>query len=123
MKILIVEDNEAMQFLLKITIEEFCKNVLIAHNGEEAVEICLNNPDIDLILMDSHMPTMDGYEATREIRKFNKKVIIIAQSACMYPYDEEKILEVGINDIITKPIDDILLEDMIEKYVPNELRL
>ncbi|MBI9037633.1 MAG: response regulator, partial [Bacteroidales bacterium] len=72
--------------------------------GEEAVEICRNNPDIDLILMDIKMAKMDGYEATRQIRKFNKDVVIIAQTAHALSGHREKALEAGCNDYISKPI-------------------
>ena len=72
LKLLIVEDDEGMEFLLSETVEDFSKELLIARNGIEAVEICKNNPDIDLVFMDVRMPLMNGYEATTEIRRFNK---------------------------------------------------
>ena len=118
LKILIAEDDEGMLFLLSETVEEISKNLLIAKNGVEAVEICSKNPDLDLILMDIRMPQMDGYEATTEIRKFNKNVVIIAQTAFAFPTDKDKALEMGCNDYVSKPIDDDLLFTLIQKHFP-----
>lgn len=86
-----------------------------AATGAEAVEVCRNNPDIDLILMDIKMPVMDGLEATRQIRQFNKNVIIIAQTAFGLPGDREKAIEAGCNDYIAKPIEIALLLELIQK--------
>ena len=118
LKILIAEDDEGMLFLLSETVEEISNNLLIAKNGVEAVEICSKNPDLDLILMDIRMHKMDGYEATTEIRKFNKDVVIIAQTAFAFPTDKEKALEIGCNDYVSKPIDDDLLFTLIQKHFP-----
>lgn len=62
------------------------------------------NNDIDLILMDIKLPEMNGYEATKEIRKFNKKVKIIAQTAYALSGDEDKALEAGCDSYISKPV-------------------
>jgi len=75
-----------------------------------------SNPDIDLILMDVKMPEIDGYEAVRQIRMFNKDVIIIAQTAFALTGDREKALEAGCNDYISKPIENKLLVELIQKY-------
>jgi CheY-like chemotaxis protein len=60
--------------------------------------------DIDLILMDIKIPIMDGYNETREIRKFNKDVIIIAQTTFAFEGDKEKAIESGCNDYVIKPL-------------------
>jgi CheY-like chemotaxis protein len=86
-------------------IQPFSKETLNVSNGAEVVAACSNNPDIDLILMDIKMPIMDGYDATKEIRQFNKKVVIIAQSAYGLSSDIRKAIDVGCNDHISKPID------------------
>jgi CheY-like chemotaxis protein len=72
--------------------------------GLEAIQACRSYPDIDLILMDIKMPYMDGYEATRIIREFNKDVIIIAQTAFVLPGDIQKTIDAGCNDYIAKPV-------------------
>ncbi len=84
--------------------EEISRQTLHATNGADAIELCRLNPDIDLIMMDIKMPGINGYEATREIRKFNKKVSIIAQTAFGLSGDREKAIEAGCNDYIKKPI-------------------
>ena len=99
-----------------ITLKTFGKEILKARTGVEAVEVCHNNPDIDLILMDIRMPEMSGYEATRQIRKFNKEVIIIAQTAYGLSGDREKAIEAGCNDYIAKPINKDELLSLIQKY-------
>lgn len=105
LKILIAEDDEISKLFINKVVQPFSKETLNVSNGAEAVAASSNNPDIDLILMDIKMPTMDGYEATQEIRKFNKNVIIIAQSAYGLSSDIRKAINVGCNDHISKPID------------------
>jgi len=75
-----------------------------------------NNSDVDLVLMDVKMPVMDGYEATKAIRKFNKDVVIIAQTAYALSGDKEKTKNVGCNDYISKPINENKLFEIINKY-------
>ena len=116
LKILIVEDDEASEMFLSTALTKFDKELLIARNGIEAVEICRNNPDIDLILMDIRIPDMGGYEATRQIREFNKDVVIIAQTAYGLSGDRKKAIEAGCTDYISKPIDINLLKALIRKH-------
>ena len=116
LKLLIVEDDEMSEFLLSNVLKTFCKEILIATTGSEAIKTCRNNPDIDLILMDIKLKGMDGYLATSEIREFNKKVIIIAQTAYALSGDREKAIEAGCNDYITKPIIKDELLSMLKKY-------
>jgi hypothetical protein len=117
LKILIVEDDEVSYSLLKRTIQKIGKEVLHAMNGVEAIEICRDNPYLDLVLMDIRMPKMDGNEATRQIRQFNKEVIIIAQTAYAFAGDSEKAIEAGCNDYISKPINMTLLFELIKKHI------
>jgi len=116
LKILIVEDDETSEALLSITVKEFSKEVLKAMTGKDAIEICHNNPDLDLILMDIQIPDLNGYEATRQIRQFNKDVVIIAQTAYGLYGDREKAVEAGCNDYIAKPIKKDELLSLIQKY-------
>ena len=122
LKILIAEDEEVSQILISILIEKIAKEILKVRTGTEAVEACRNNPDIDLVLMDIKMPEMNGYEATRQIRVFNKKVAIIAQTAYAMVGDREKAIEAGCNDYISKPINLALLIQKV-KYVLNKKNL
>jgi len=116
LKILIVEDDETSERLLAIQVNIFSKSVLEAVTGVEAVDICRRNPDIDLILMDIQLPEMDGYEATRQIREFNKEVIIIALTAYGLEGDREKAIRAGCNDYNAKPVSKDQLIKMIQKY-------
>ncbi len=116
LKIIIAEDDEVSEKLIDSYIKIFGKEILKARTGVEVVEQCRSNPDIDLILMDIRMPVMDGYEAIRQIRKFNKEVIIIAQTAYGLTGDRDKSMDSGCNDYIAKPIKKIELQKMIVKY-------
>jgi CheY-like chemotaxis protein len=114
---ILITDDDASRKLLGISVQMFAKEILYAQNGIEAVAACKDNPDLDLVLMDIKMPQMDGLEATRLIREFNKNVIIIAQTAYAFPDDNIKAIEAGCNDFIAKPINMILLFELIKKHV------
>ncbi len=116
LKILIAEDDETSDLLITIALRRIMLNALHATTGTEAVDVCRKNPAIDLVLMDIQMPDMDGYEATRQIREFNKEVIIIAQTAYALKGDREKSLNAGCNDYTTKPIDIAILQRLIQKH-------
>lgn len=102
--ILIAEDEDITFTFLSIVLSKFTNKFLRAISGKEAIDILKDNPDIDLILMDIRMPEMDGYEATRKIRTFNKDVFIIVQTAYAFTDDKIKAFEAGANDFISKPI-------------------
>lgn len=116
MTLLIVEDDDISSELLETILKDTFKKLFFAENGVEAIQQCKNNPEIDLVLMDISMPVMSGYEATQQIRKFNKDIIIIAQTAYSMIGDKEKSIEAGCNDYISKPINKKLLLEMICKY-------
>ena len=117
LKVLVVEDDEISYSLLIKTVQKISYEVLHAITGVEAVEACRNNPDLDLVLMDIRMPKMDGNEATRQIRQFNKDVIIIAQTAYAFSDDKEKAIEAGCTDYISKPINITSLFELITKHI------
>jgi hypothetical protein len=116
LKTLIVEDDEASLMLMTRALKKFSREVLKVKTGKAAVEACRENPDIDLVLMDIQLPAMNGYEATKEIRKFNKEVIIIAQTAYALLGDRDDSIEAGCNDYITKPINNNKLNEMIREH-------
>jgi len=116
LKVLIAEDDETSEMFMLILAKIFGKEILKAQTGLETINICRNNSDIDLILMDIQMPEMNGIEATRQIRQFNKEVIIIAQTAYGLAGDREEALEAGCNDYISKPIIKDELLELIQKY-------
>jgi signal transduction histidine kinase/CheY-like chemotaxis protein len=120
LKILVVEDDIVSNLFLTKLIRSFAKEIFLVKTGLEALQTCRNTPDLDLILMDIQMPEMDGYEATREIRKFNQKVIIIAQTALGLKGEKEKALAAGCNDYLSKPITFPEFSEIIKKYFENK---
>jgi CheY-like chemotaxis protein len=115
--VLIAEDETNSEFYLTEILKPLCRKIHHAATGTEAVETYRKNPDIDLILMDIKMPLMNGYEATRLIRTFNKDVIIIAQTAYALSGDREKALAAGCNDYIAKPIKVNELRMLLAKHM------
>lgn len=115
LKLLVVEDDEVSRKLIDSVVKLFGKEILHAKTGVEAVDACRKNADIDLVLMDIRMPEMDGYEATREIRKFNERVAIIAQTAYGLSGEREKAMEAGCNDYIAKPLKKEYLVELMRK--------
>jgi hypothetical protein len=114
--VLIAEDDQPSELFITRLVSTFSKKIITVRTGNEAVEACRTNPDIDLVLMDIKMPQMDGYEATRLIRKFNKDLIIIAQTAFGLTGEKEKAEKAGCNDYISKPIDRNQFLGLLQKY-------
>jgi signal transduction histidine kinase/CheY-like chemotaxis protein len=101
-KILVVEDNKINQMVSKKMLKNKGIHCEIIDNGEEAIEIAKNNK-FDMILMDVHLPGINGTIATQEIRKFDKKTPIIALTAISLNENRDMLLSYGMNDVITKP--------------------
>ena len=116
LKVLIVEDDEISKLLITIAVKKFSKEILKVGTGFEAIEACRNNPDIDLVMMDINMPEMGGYEATEQIRKFNKDVVIIAQTANGMQSDRDEAIAAGCTDYVSKPVNIASLSALIHKY-------
>jgi signal transduction histidine kinase len=116
LKILIVEDDEASEILITNAVKNIAREILKVKTGRDTVETCMKHRDIDLILLDIQIPVMNGYEAATEIRKFNKDVIIIAQTAYALTGDRDKALLAGCNDYISKPINKVTLNSIIQQY-------
>ncbi|MEA1956678.1 MAG: response regulator [Campylobacterota bacterium] len=114
--ILVAEDNPANQMLIEALLEEFGLTLEIVENGLEAIEE-VKEGDYDLVLMDYNMPKLSGLDATKEIRKFNQNIPIIALSASVQPKDKESFLLAGMNDTIPKPIDINVMQEVLEKYL------
>lgn len=113
-KILIVEDNRINQIVTQKILEKNGVQCFIAGNGMEAIERVAKG-SLDLILMDINMPVMDGIAASKEIRKFNTHVPIIALTAVEVEELRSKIYEAGMDDIIVKPYDASKFEQTILK--------
>ena len=117
-KILIVDDNKINMLLTRtLLLKKFPHTILFeAKNGLEAIEIC-NREEPEIIFMDIQMPTMNGYEATMEIRKTYPNIIIIAVTAGIITGEKEKCIAVGMNDFIIKPIDKNLFDEIAIKWI------
>lgn len=115
--ILIGEDEMVNLKLLEMILLKTQVKILHGNNGLEVLNIFNSNPDISLILMDIKMPVMDGIEATMEIRKRNKEIPIIAQTA--YAIEDEKMrcLRAGFNGYLTKPINRKNLIALIQSLI------
>ncbi|MFE3846726.1 response regulator [Flavobacterium sp. LB3P45] len=112
-KVLVVEDIALNQLLIKIILLDFGYDVTIASNGQIAIENLQKNK-YDLILMDLQMPVMNGFEATKYIRnKLNSNIPIIALTADVTSVDVEKCIAAGMNDYVSKPIDEKILHAKI----------
>lgn len=113
--ILIVEDIDLNIDLLTQILEDDYE-LIVAKDGLRGVEMALNN-NPDLVLMDISLPGIDGYEATRTIRKTAPALPIIGLSAHAMQGDTEKALAAGCNDYLTKPVDESLLLNKISQYL------
>ncbi len=142
-RLLVVDDHGVNQQLAKLMLETFGHQVDVVENGREALEAISQTP-YDLVFMDCHMPIMDGYEATEEIRRRegrcqnkSKKLenttcsmepfsptpqplIIVAMTANAMPGDQEKCLAAGMNDYLSKPIKRESLEALLIKWLPKD---
>ncbi len=116
-KILIAEDDDTSYEHFEIILSNIASKIIRVYNGKEAIESLKKNADIDLVLMDAKMPIMGGYKATKNIRKFNEDVIIIAQTAYALAGEKNNAISAGCDDYIAKPINSKLLIDMINKHM------
>jgi len=116
--LLIAEDNKINMLLTKTLVSKNFPNIKIheANNGLEAVEIS-NELNPEIILMDIQMPVMNGYEATKKIKKNNPSTIIIALTAGVITGEREKCMDTGMNDFIIKPIDKTQFENTLLKWI------
>ena len=112
-KILVVDDEERMRKLVRDFLANKGYRVLEASNGEEALDIFLQQKDIALILLDVMMPVMDGWEACKAIREYSK-VPIIMLTAKSEEKDELKGFELGVDEYITKPFSPKILVARVE---------
>jgi len=119
-KILIVEDDLASFQILEAIMHELQIQIIQTDDGEKAVEICKADKDINLVIMDIKLPVMNGYEATRQIRKFRKDLPVIAQTSYAMKEDKKKCIQAGCNDYISKPIDINILITKMDKYLREE---
>ena len=122
-RILLAEDIKANQLVIKALLTKLGATVDIAENGRIALEKVTGSP-YDLVFMDGQMPEMDGYEATRKIRKLEEASnaphrTIIAMTAGVMPGDREACLDAGMDDYVAKPISDTILRAILDRWLAS----
>lgn len=122
-KILIVEDVEANHMFISAALKKTQCELLWAKDGVEAVNMCKQYDDIDLVLMDIRLPELDGYEATKQIKHFRPNLPIIAQTAYVMSNEKGKVMQAGCDDLITKPIRLPVLLNTVLKYIKPEFSI
>lgn len=121
-KVLLVEDNPINQMVAQKLLEKVGLKAVLANNGVEALKV-LQEQSFDLVLMDCQMPEMDGFDATREIRKLDIRALydqhlpIVAMTANVMSGDRERCLDVGMDDYIGKPVQRDHLEAVLHKWL------
>lgn len=113
---LVVEDDDQSYFFFKSILKKTNSNIVRAVDGQQAVELC-KNQKFDLVLMDIRLPKMDGYVATKKIKKLYPDIKIIAQTAYAMTGEKERCIEAGCDDYISKPIKIAELFEIIERNI------
>jgi CheY-like chemotaxis protein len=106
-KVLVVDDDIRNIFAMTSVLERFKMDVMSAENGKDAIELLIENKDIDIVLMDIMLPAMDGYTTIRAIREIDafKELPIVAVTAKAMKGDREKCIAAGASDYLCKPVD------------------
>jgi CheY-like chemotaxis protein len=115
--ILIAEDEAINRMYLGEILKDKGYAILEAEDGEEAVQQCKDHSEINLVLMDVKMPNLNGYEAAEQIRRFNSTVVLILQSAFISRKEELDDPKNIFQDVISKPVNESVLFNMLEKYL------
>jgi PAS domain S-box-containing protein len=121
--ILLVEDEEVNYLYVKELLQDTGITLLYAATGEEAVSICMTSLPIDVVLMDMRLPGINGYDATRQIKKIRNAVPVIAQTAYAMENERKDCLDAGCDFYITKPFDQNLLFDVLNNFLFKEIAL
>ncbi len=117
--ILIAEDDANSLMFLKTLLELEKLIILVASNGEEAVELVKTHPEIMLVLIDMKMPVMNGFEATQQIKQLRPDLPVIAQTAYAFAKDQQEALKAGCDEYISKPIKKPVLMEKIRKLITH----
>jgi two-component system, cell cycle response regulator DivK len=115
--ILVVEDDFVSTQLLKETFEGSKANVIFTESAEDAIEMCIKNSNLDLVLMDIKLPKINGYEATMKIKSIRRELPVIAQTAYVLKDTEQTAREHGCDDFIPKPIRPDELLDKVLRFL------
>ncbi|MFO7754591.1 MAG: response regulator [Bacteroidales bacterium] len=117
--ILIVEDENSSYQLLKIWLEKAGYKTKWAATGNAAISICSEEKNIDMVLMDLNLPEVNGYDATREIKKLRPQLPVIAHTAYAIPGNRQMALEAGCEDVLIKPLQKHEVMKAVELYLPK----
>ncbi|MCF8229409.1 MAG: response regulator [Bacteroidales bacterium] len=117
--ILVVEDTETSTRYFEAALIKTKARLFWAYNGKDAIKIIQSEKNIDLILMDIHMPLMNGFEATKEIKKLRGDIPVIVQTAYVLSGEEEKSFEAGADAFLSKPIKYQTLLETIDKFLSD----
>ena len=125
-KVLVVEDNPTNQKVTVAHLRQFGLDCCVAEDGQHGLDALQHDEAIDLVLMDLHMPVMDGYTATMRIREWEsrsgkKRLPIVALTADVFPEDRERCLAAGMDEFISKPTDISALQTILAKFLPHEI--
>jgi len=115
--ILVVEDDESSAYLLGTYLKETGASISYTTDGNEAVEFVRQHPETDLVLMDILLPDKDGFTATKEIKAFHSRVVVIAQTAYAFSMDQLEAKNAGCDAYLTKPLNMSLLLDKMDSYL------
>ena len=121
--VLVVEDNTENQKVIHTMLSLLGVTFAMAENGQQAVDAVMQNTNAELILMDLQMPVLDGYDATRRIRHFEDQagrphIPIVALTANAFSEDRQRCMDVGMADVLTKPIELAGLHAMLMRWLP-----
>ncbi len=120
--VLVVEDNEINQLVAQDVLEQLGARVGVVSSGEEALRLLKESPTrFQLVLMDLQMPGLDGYQTTLRIRQelALANLPVIAMTAHVLSAEKAKCFEIGMNDYISKPIDPMALQNVLQKWIPG----
>ncbi len=117
--ILLAEDNKVSELLMRAILQKENMTILSAENGQVALELAASHPEIDVVLMDINMPVMNGFEATRKIKKMLPDLPVIAQTAHCSMEDQKKAKRAGCDGFICKPIKTSELLGLIIKLLTS----
>ncbi len=120
-RVLLAEDNDVNRLLLRTMLEKLGLDVIVARNGEEALEMLLGDREaVDMVFMDMMMPIVDGVLATRRLRAagFDKPIVALTASAMLN--ERELSFDAGCTDFASKPISQAVLQTLCEKYIPQD---
>lgn len=121
--ILVAEDDDSNYQYIEVILKKGGYQLMRACNGQESLDLFKKHTGISLVLMDMKMPLMDGYKATRELRRLDKSIPIIALTAYAFPTDRSKALDCGCTDYLAKPVKKAELLQMIENNLINHVNL